>query len=154
MKILIENYRGFDIGFNNDNELFYCVVTTENKDSKSFSAIKKFIDEYIKDNYKFEPFRVIKDPNQGWGRSDGFTVTGIRKDGLFVGQDAEGKKVHVSDYEEKYYILDIPENNIKFANIAVLELEMDAVDAKIKLAKKSIKAISLEELKPKYIQPK
>ena len=42
-KILIENYRGIDIVFDNSRETFGCIINEEEKkDGNSFSAIKKF----------------------------------------------------------------------------------------------------------------
>ena len=63
-KILIENYRGFDIEFDTQYEKFQCVCTEEDsKESSSFAAIKKFIDEYKKQNADFKPFWVDPNPN-------------------------------------------------------------------------------------------
>ena len=54
-KILIDNYRGFDIEFETINEKFQCIITDELvKESISFSAIKKFVDEYKKINQDYE----------------------------------------------------------------------------------------------------
>ena len=40
-KILIENYRGFDIEFETSNEKFQCVCTEDDtKESNSFAAVK------------------------------------------------------------------------------------------------------------------
>ena len=57
MKVAIENYRGFDIEFDTDHEKFQCIITDgEEKESRSFTAVKKFIDEYRKDNQRSHNF--------------------------------------------------------------------------------------------------
>ena len=64
-KILIDNYRGFDIEFETINEKFQCIITDELvKESISFSAIKKFVDEYKKTNQDFKPFYVESTPDR------------------------------------------------------------------------------------------
>ena len=109
-KILIENYRGIDIMFDNSRETFGCIINEEEKkDGNSFSAIKKFIDEYKKLNATFEPFFVIRNPEANFGGKN-LKIVGIRKDGRFVGENEKGEKEQVSDYNEKDFILALPEN--------------------------------------------
>lgn len=104
--VTIENYRGFDIEFETSSEKFQCIITEDNtKQSISFSAIKKFIDEYIKENNEFKPFKIIKHPNENWGREGIINVIGIRKDGRFVIQLEGGKKEQLPEYDESKYIL-------------------------------------------------
>ena len=51
MKILIELYRDFEIYFDRDEGKFECVITDDRKkESISFSAVKKFIDDYKNSN--------------------------------------------------------------------------------------------------------
>ena len=54
-RILIENYRGFDIEFDTNIEEFTCICSKENiKESSSFPAVKKLVDEYKKENSEFK----------------------------------------------------------------------------------------------------
>jgi len=151
--ILIENYRGYNIYFDAANERFYTMIDDRKwHEKQSFSAAKKFIDDHVKANYKFEPFDVVK-IGTIYNNKGRLKITSIRKDGRFVGEYKDGKKVQISDYEEKDWILDIPENEKHFANIAIFEAEIETWKNKIVLEKKLITASTLEELKPKYIQP-
>lgn len=83
MKIVIENYRGWEIYFDTQKETFYAVLSEfdVDKTKQSFAAIKKSIDDYIKENVNFKPFKAIVG---GWG---GYTIkefVGIRKDLRFI----------------------------------------------------------------------
>lgn len=104
MKVKIETYRTFDIEFDTDYEKFQCIVMdgTE-KESKSFSAVKKFVDEFWKENNKFKPFKAI---HIGWrGEVDLIEIVGIRKDKRFVKKKGLVNQ-QISEYdEEKYYVL-------------------------------------------------
>jgi hypothetical protein len=108
-KILIENYRGFDIMFDTNYEKFQCIITDENsKESVSFAAMKKFIDDYKKENQLFKPFWV--EPIPGSYKVDKLKIIGIRKDERFVAEKGNGEKIQISDYELKDYMLIISEN--------------------------------------------
>lgn len=110
-KILIKNYRGFDIEFDVDFEKFECICTAENtKESTSFSAIKKFIDEYKKTNQDFKPFWVELIPNKY--KSEKLKVIGIRKDGRFVAENSKGEKNQIADFELNRYMIVKPENEM------------------------------------------
>lgn len=108
-KILIENYRGFDIEFDTDYEKFKCICTEEkSKESPSFAAVKKFVDEYKKENQGFNPFWIESTPdNYVYNR---LLVIGIRKDGRFIAENSKKEKIQISDYDISRYILVKPEN--------------------------------------------
>lgn len=133
MKILIENYRKFEIYFDTDEESFYSVSDYYDTDSKkkSYASTKKAIDEWIKVNSGFRAFNVIKSEN--WkgtptSNSDNLaTVTGQRKDGHFI---IDGKAI--SEYNEKDYYLSIPENDPIFEKMAPHLKEIETLQAKIK----------------------
>ena len=109
MKILIENYRGFDIEFDTDCEKFQCIGNEENtKKSTSFSAVKKFVDEYKKTNEGFKPFWVETLPT--YYMIDKLKVVGLRKDGRYVAENSEGVKIQLSDYDTGNYMLLKEEN--------------------------------------------
>jgi hypothetical protein len=103
-KILIENYRGFDVEFDTDYEKFQCVITEEtSKESVSFKSIKKFIDDYKKENQSFNPFKIVSHPNKY--SNEIFTVIGRRKDGKFIIQDEQGETKQLSSWNEDDYML-------------------------------------------------
>lgn len=110
-KILIENYRGIDITYDNSSEEFRCVISNESKKEGNYlSVIRKFIDEYKRLNSDFVPFNAIPNPDSRFGASKGVKIIGIRKDGRFISQNDSGEKGQISEFDEKNYILDKPEN--------------------------------------------
>lgn len=158
MKTLITTYRGFDINFDTDKEIFSCILidtdsfkptVEDTKTSKSFASVKKSIDDYIKENGQFEPFNVIANPNS-YGSGYSVKITGIRKDGRFVGENSKGEKCHISDYQEDSFILDLPEHEKHLSKIVLLQLEQDDIRKKIAEEKLKVVAPSLKDLKPKY----
>jgi hypothetical protein len=64
MKVPIEIYNGFEIYFDTDQELFGCEAKTDSKNSKSFTAVKTWIREFIKENSTFEPFIAVTAPGR------------------------------------------------------------------------------------------
>lgn len=83
MRVEIANYRGWEISFDTDKEEFYCLSNEYDNDvnKKSFSASKKYIDDYIKLNKEFKPFFVTSKDS----RERKIKIVGVRKDGgLFV----------------------------------------------------------------------
>ena len=110
-KILIDNYRGFDIEFETINEKFKCIITDELvKESISFSEIKKFVDEYKKTNQDFKPFYVESNPDRYSFKNSKLKIIGVRKDGRFVAENSQGEKVQVYDYDIEDYMLYKQEN--------------------------------------------
>ena len=103
-KILIENYRGFDIEFDTNCEKFQCICTEEYvKESTSFSAIKKFVDVYIKKNQDFKPFWVETILERY--KSTKLKAVGVRKDGRFIPENLKSDEIQISDCYLNNYIL-------------------------------------------------
>lgn len=99
-KILIENYRGFNIEFDVNYEKFQCETEDgHSKESQSFSAVKKFIDDFKKANQEFKEFWVEKNPEGFYGKT--LKIIGFRKDGRFVGENEKGDKEQISDHSLK-----------------------------------------------------
>lgn len=100
MSVLIENYRGHDIYFDSDNERFSFHFDTGSWNQKqTFSACKKSIDDYVKENEKFEPFIV----ERLRGRLEQIKIVGIRKDRRFCFDNGGNVKGQVSNYDEPYW---------------------------------------------------
>ena len=119
-KILIETYRGFDIEFDTNCEKFQCVCTEENvKESTSFAAVKKYVDDYKKANQDFKPFWIEPAP-ESYKRCK-FKVIGIRKDGRFVAENSQGEKIQISDYDINDYMLLKQENEIAMNKLSELK---------------------------------
>ena len=92
MKIEIEDYRGQTICYNDDNDKFECEISIEDhfKSTKrqSLTDVRKEIDNFIKLNLNFVPFKIIK-----IRYGDDIVVkevTAIRSDGKFVIKDQYG----------------------------------------------------------------
>ena len=139
-RILIDNYRGFDIEFETINEKFQCIITDELvKESISFAAVKKFIDEYKKTNQDFKPFFAEKIPSQySFDEYKKIKIIGIRKDGRFVAENSEGVKFQISDYDIKYYMIYNPENEKAFGQLLELKLKEQRYNEEIKMERSLI----------------
>ena len=149
MNVLIENYRGIEIIFNNETERFSFTIDTGSwREKQSYAACKKNIDDYLKANATFEPFYVR---NKGTG--DKIKIIGIRKDNRFIKQLPNGGNDQISEYDEKDYIDFKESDETYYATIAILELERDAIWTKIKEQRSLITGTTLKEMKSKYIMP-
>ena len=148
MNVLIENYRGFEINFDNETELFSCSIDSGyKKGSKSYSSIKKYVDDYIKDNTEFKPFKAVNIDN-----GELINVIGIRKDGRFNYEDSKGKKHQLSDYHEKYYIVYKPEiHDQHFATLAYLKVLKDEAVKAVNDCINSITGDTIKQIKANYI---
>ena len=123
-KILIETYRGFDIEFNTNCEKFQCICTEENvKESTSFAAVKKYVDDYKKANQYFKPFWVEPAPERY--KSGKLKVIGIRKDGRFVAENSKGEKIQISDYDLNDYMLLKQENEMAMNKLSELKAKAE-----------------------------
>jgi len=149
MKVLIENYRGWEITFCTENENFSAYsfhYDTENS-KKSFAAIKKSIDDYIKENEKFTPFWVQKMPDL-YNSKEKKKIVGIRKDGLFVYENGTSKST-ISTYDEGRYFLVDPENDAVFAQVDQIQMQIDALGKQKKYLESLVKQVTLKDLKEK-----
>ena len=125
-KIKIETYRGYDIEFDTDYEKFQCIVTDlDAKESKSFSAVKKFIDAYLKDNAQFVPFYARQNPNGHRSGKGQFKVVGIRKDGRLIREDNDGSLVKMSDYDLSEFMLVNEANETHLSELESLDNKHD-----------------------------
>lgn len=109
--VVVETYRGFDIMFSPDKETFSCIPSDEDvKESKSFAACKRHIDEYLKLNQGFKPFTVsIKPENYRFSSKKQIKIVGIRKDNKFVYEE-DGQPKQLSDWNDKDYLIEFSEN--------------------------------------------
>jgi len=125
MKVLIEKYRGFDINFDTNNAKFTCLVDDENlKSSTSYPAMKKYIDDYLKDNNTFAPFWIETDPKNGYSYNK-YQVIGIAKDKGLITIDAEGNKGKLSKYSESDYVVSDPINDGHINELHKLKKQYD-----------------------------
>lgn len=146
MKILIENYRGWDIYFNTDKESFYAESNEydNQQEKKSYASAKKFIDDFIKDNVTFTPFFIYKEYDQ-----KPIKVVGIRKDKRFVYEGAKGLE-QLSEWSEKDYFLTNEKNEPIFDKINKLLKNREELDTTIKDARKELVKEYITSIKEKY----
>lgn len=146
MQVLIENYRGWEIFFDTDQENFYS--TAEEYDyemtKKSYSSSKKAIDDFIKDNQKFT--HVWVQTMDGEPRK----LVGIRKDGRFVYEDSEGKRRQIESYYEDNYFLVNEDNDKFFKKIKELKDEIALNNRTIREIQDKLVKVGLDTLKEKY----
>jgi len=149
MRILIENYRGWEIYFDTENEEFYTSSNQHDTDKvkKSYATTKKFIDDYIKENSEFKPIKVCQFPNHYRDYKE-ITLIGIRKDGDFMYED-DGQKCRLSSYNEKEYFLVNEANEpimeqVNLINKQILELEQKVKELEATYIKVDVRQLKKE----------
>lgn len=156
MTVDIEKYRGIEIWFDTDYETFQCDIDEERSVKKSYSAVKKFIDEWKKDMSNFKAFKVMKNPNGRYGGKSG-TVVGIRKDGRFILKTnaEDSKNEQISDYSLDDFILIEQENLPLIDELNKLDQEEESsrlsFNEKRKEIKAKLKITTLKDIKPNYV---
>jgi len=149
-KILIENYRGWEIYFDNDKENFYTSSDDydREKTKTSYAATKKWIDDFIKENLVFEPIIIEKRDYRGLEQ---IKLIGIRKDRRFIYEGKDGKKEQLSEYYEKDYYLPDKSNDDIFKKIDAQKQIKEAAELEISQLEKLIfKTPIIQELRAKY----
>lgn len=122
--ITIEKYRGIDIWFDTDNESFQCDIDDERSVKKSYSALKSFIDIWVKDSANFKSFTIDGNPASSWLK-ERCRVVGTTKDGRFMSLKPNGKKQIISKYDEKDYIIYNPKNDKWFDELKKIEKQRE-----------------------------
>lgn len=151
-KILIENYKGWEIYFDNAKENFY--TSSDEYDrmntKTSYAATKKWIDDFIKENLVFEPV-MVETEGSIYNDSKKIKIIGIRKDLRFIYEGKDGKPQQMSEYDEKDYYLTLDENNPIYEQIQKLDAERERLFEQISnLRKHIVKKFILKEIKEKY----
>ncbi len=147
MRVLIENYRGWEIYFDTENETFYTVSNRydNQQTKKSYASTKKFIDDYIKENQSFKPIKVQKMKTM-YNDAKFVTLIGLRKDGAFMYEDEKGEKAQLSKYDEKEFFVVNPENDVHFVELERLYAEQRKIsklieEEQLKVVKVDVKQI-------------
>lgn len=149
----IEVYRGFEITINTETGKFNSWSDRYDTEFSKPSLIsaRKGVDEYIKNNNKFKPFKIQKVFNYGSEvelLGEVLTIVGIRKDSGLV-YESEGKKKYVSKSDFRYFALHDSGNTVLKEDLNILELNFDEVRKKYFSDKKAlfsqVKAVPLTE---------
>jgi hypothetical protein len=149
MIIKIEDYRGWEISFNTEKETFYTVSDSYDKqqEKRSYASIKKYIDEFIKDNNEFKPFWVEKVDYRGVFK---VKVIGIRKDNRFIYEDKKGEKQQLSEYDEKDWYL-VNENNVSiYDSIKIVKDKITALDDEKKELEGKVIKVFVRDIKQDF----
>lgn len=104
MKIEIEVYKGQSIVYNDDNDKFECEIELNNQVRAtkriSLKDVRKEIDQFIKVNLEFKPFKFLKKNEYSSKSFEPYVCAAIRTDGKFVVY-REGNDNYKSYYGEK-----------------------------------------------------
>lgn len=148
MRVLIENYRAWEIYFDTDKEEFYTVSNEYDtqQTKKSYASAKKYIDDYLKENQNFKPIKVQK-MSSIYSVGEVITLIGLRKDGAFMYEDGKGNKQQLSKYNESDYFLVNSENDPIFQELELLYKEEKELAAKIKYASSKVIKIDVKQIK-------
>ena len=148
MRVLIENYRAWEIYFDTDKEEFYTVSNEYDtqQTKKSYASAKKYIDDYLKENQNFKPIKVQK-MSSIYSTGEVITLIGLRKDGAFMYEDAKGNKQQLSKYSEDDYFLVNSENDSIFQELELLYKEEKELAAKIKYASSKVIKLDVKHIK-------
>ena len=92
MKFQIEEYKGFEIVYNDDSDRFECSMELNDnvKNSKrgSLADMRKEIDQFIKANSEFKPFWFLLKSSYGNGFARRY-CSAVRTDGKMVSKSSE-----------------------------------------------------------------
>lgn len=151
MKTEIEIYRGWTISFDTEKETFYCHSEQYDTDFRktSYPAIKKWIDDFIKENATFTPFWI--EPNRSYYKSEPLRVIGIRKDGRFIYEDKNSNKQQLSEYSEADYILRNEDNDRHRVLADEIQGKIDVLIDEKKEVLSKITGVKLTEYKKSII---
>lgn len=145
MQIVIETYKGFEIRFDIDRETFLCDIDDERSVKKSYSAIKKFIADWVKENQVFRKFKVESIPSS-YNSSKTLTIIGKHGNGNLIAIDENGKNKQVSAYEFDRYMLVDSENEKNWAILSQLENQQKGISQKIQQHYSNFKIIKLKDI--------
>lgn len=158
MKTEIDNYRGYEIRFDTYNETFECDIDDSRSVKKSYATIKKFIDEYIKENNEFKPFKIVPNPLEWHVKEQSAMVTGLRKDKAYQIELADGNKQQLSTYDESKYWVSTPEIIAEIEKVKPVLAEIKRleklVDEQVTIREnmyKAIKATTVKEHKRNFL---
>lgn len=141
MNILIQNYRGWEIYFDADREVFYshCDKYDRDETKKTFSVSKKFIDDYIKANFEFRPVRFQNE----YGKE--ILLTGMRKDKAFIVTDnKKDTPYQLSKYSEKDWFMYDENNQLIFSQLQEISEAKEILWEKEKELRKRLVKLDVE----------
>lgn len=143
MKTKVSKYKGFDIFFNDINNMFQTESENWNQGSKSFTAIKKKINDFIKENDFFGEFEIVGFPNSYSESKKGIiTVKGIHANNNFLCEDSYGNKFQINtsySYDMEKYCFPIELAESEYSREKVEKYEEEIKKLKIKIDEEEAK---------------
>lgn len=106
MKIEIEQYKNQTIEYDDEIDKFVCDITIQDRDKTtkrgSLKDLRKEIDQFIKTNLEFKPFRLFEKQNYS-SDFNVINVQGIRTDGKFTCKNEKypGRGFDLVDFERE-----------------------------------------------------
>lgn len=153
MSVLIKKYRGWEISFDYNKESFECYSNQydESETKKSFSSVKKWIDDFLKDNQTFKPFFIELKPKSHSYNQAKIKIIGIRKDNRFIYEDEKGVKCQLSDYKEKDYVIYDYENEKYKEQAMIIDEEIEVLRLKRNEVLNKITGVELVDYKKELL---
>jgi hypothetical protein len=138
-KTKVGEFKGFEIFFDNDDELFSVQGYDTQKDNKkTYASCKTYIKDFIKENALFGEFQIVKIPGkEGYGgRAKSATVIGIHANGNFLCTDDKGERFQLSGnyaYDMETWCLpkDLEASTYDAVKVAELEEAITNINAQI-----------------------
>jgi len=141
-KTKVGEFKGFEIFFDTDDELFSVQGYDTQKDNKkTYASCKTYIKDFIKENALFGEFQIVKIPGGksylGKTETEIATVTGIHANGNFLCVDSEGNKFQLSssyNYDMEKWCLpkDLEASAYDAVKVAKLEEDIANIYAQIR----------------------
>lgn len=146
MKIEIEDYKGQVIVYNDDSDKFECAIEMNNQvrstKRASLKDVRKEIDQFIKANLEFKPFKfLMKSKYSGDKSFSPYFCSAIRTDGKFV--------VNNNTYSSNSYL---SEKEMAFAMVYDAEVVEDLAKIELEFEQARIKrTAAISELYDKLV---
>jgi len=153
-RVLIDTYRKVEIYFDLDREKFYAAIDDPfySKDKQSYSATKKTVDDFIKENSEFKAFEVFHIEKWSGIIKEKLKIVGIRKDGAFVCEGKDGIKKQLEKYSESDCFMESKDLIIFLKKTEVIENLFLLTKNNLLLFLKSLKTLRyLHKLKIVYL---
>jgi hypothetical protein len=153
MKHFIEDYRNNQIFYDETYDKFVCEILSEEEVQPKMMKratlvdVRKSIDDYIKRNSAFKPFKAIYSRWLDGSDTKVVTVVAVRKDGGLTIENSKGEREQIiSDVKR---LLKYSESFLR--EKAQIDLEIDMLDEKKQELRKKLQAITPENLDLSFI---
>ena len=149
-KVLIEEFRGFQIYLETDNGKFKIEGDDYQEYKPSYNSAKDYIKKFIKNNTVFPEFTLIPNPKYDTYKEE-IKIIGINGHGRFVYNNKNNKKsqLDADGYEAKHYIFpeDLNEKGYDSNKVLRWEEEIKVLRNKIREEKTKLPEGATEKLK-------